>query len=58
MIYDLADPEQWTAAGEERRAWGREKTAIHPITNDVVVIEYRPGGAALAGSEERGGMWT
>ena len=46
VVYDLSDPLQWTAAGEERRAWGRERTEIHVLTNDVIAIEYKPGGAA------------
>ena len=58
VLYDLRDPAQWTAAGEARRAWGREHTTIFTLDNDHVVIEFKPGGAALARSDERGGMWT
>ena len=45
MLYDLADPEQWAAAGEERRAWGRGRTVIHTLDSDHIIIEYLPGGA-------------
>ncbi len=45
VFYDLRDPVQWTAAGEERRAWGRERTEIHVLDNDHIVIEYMAGGA-------------
>jgi hypothetical protein len=51
VIYDLRDAAQWTAAGEERRAWGRERTEIYTLTNDVIVIEFRADGAL----EVRGG---
>ena len=53
VAYDLSDPLQRTAAGEERRAWGRERTTIHTIANDVIAIEYKPGGALeLRGGDE------
>ncbi len=45
VFYDLADPDAWERAGRERRAWGREKTEIHPLTNDAIVIEFMAGGA-------------
>ena len=45
VAYDLRDPEAWERAREHRQAWGRERTRIHTVTNDVVVIEYLPGGA-------------
>ena len=48
VVYDLRDPAQWTAAGEERRAWGRERTEIHVLTNDHIIIEYKAGGALEA----------
>lgn len=51
VVYDLSDPLQWTAAGEERRAWGRERTIIHTLDNDHILIEYMAGGAL----ELRGG---
>ena len=43
VVYDLADPDQWGAAGEAREAWGREHSVVHTLTNDVIVIEFRPG---------------
>jgi hypothetical protein len=58
-LYDLRDASQWEAAGEARRAWGREKAVVHALDNDHVILEFKPGGAALlAGSDERGGTWT
>jgi hypothetical protein len=58
-LFDLSDPLQWTAAGEARRAWGAEHAGVHDLTNDHVIIEFKPGGAALsARSDEKGGMWT
>lgn len=48
VVYDLADPDQWAAAGEARRAWGRRLSTVHAITNDVVVIEFKSGGASGA----------
>ena len=45
VVYDLRDPRAWERAGRERRAWGRERALIHPLTNDVIVIEFMPGGA-------------
>ena len=50
VVYDLADPLQW-AAGEERQAWGRGRSVIHALTDDGILIEYKPGGAL----EVRGG---
>ncbi len=44
VLYDLADPEAWNRAGEERRAWGREWTVVHALDRDHVVIEFLPGG--------------
>ena len=48
VLYDLRNRAQWTAAGEERRAWGREGTEIHVPTNDHIIIEYKAGGALEA----------
>jgi hypothetical protein len=45
VLYDLTDPGAWERAGRERRTWGRERTAIHGLDNDHVVIEFKPGGA-------------
>ena len=45
VLYDLRNPAQWTAAGEDRRAWGRERTAIHTLDLDHIIIEFLPGGA-------------
>jgi hypothetical protein len=44
VIYDLRDPQAWRRAHRERAAWGRLRSEIHPLGNDHVVIEYRPGG--------------
>jgi hypothetical protein len=43
--YDLRDPDAWERAGRERRAWGRERTVVHALDDDHVVIEFMPGGA-------------
>jgi hypothetical protein len=45
VLYDLRDPEVWERAGRERRAWGRERTEIHGLDNDHVIIVFRAGGA-------------
>ncbi len=45
VLYDLRDPDAWERAGRERRAWGRERTVVHALDNDHVVIEFMPGGA-------------
>ncbi len=47
-VYDLRDPEAWERAGRERCAWGRERTEIHRLDNDHVIIEFKPGGALEA----------
>ena len=44
MVYDLRDAAQWTAAGEARRAWGRDLAVIHDLDQDHVLIEFRAGG--------------
>lgn len=44
VLYDLSDPEAWSRAGEERRAWGQEFAEIHRPGNDHVVIVYQPVG--------------
>jgi len=48
MIYDLSDPEAWERTGPERGAWGRERAEIRRLDNDVVVVEFKPGGALEA----------
>ena len=48
VLYDLRDTSQWNAAGEERKAWGCERTVIHTLDNDHIAIEYQPGGALEA----------
>lgn len=48
ILFDLKDPEQWERSGRERRAWGREHSEIHTITNDIIIIEFRAGGALEA----------
>ncbi len=53
VLYDLRDAEQWTAASSACQAWGREHSLIHKVTNDLIVIEFRAGGA-LALPEEGG----
>jgi hypothetical protein len=47
-VYDLCDPEAWGRAGRERAAWGRERSEIHRLDNDHVIIEFKPGGALEA----------
>ena len=46
VVVDLRDAEAWARAGRELRAWGRRYTRIHPMTNDIVILEYMAGGAA------------
>lgn len=46
VVYDLADPEAWDRAGQERRAWGVEFADVHALDNDHVAIVFRPGGAS------------
>lgn len=48
VVYDLRDPAQWIDAGKERRAWGRERTVIHTLDSDHIIIEYKAGGALEA----------
>jgi hypothetical protein len=48
VLYDLRDPEQWEQARRAQRAWGRHQTEIHTRTNDVIVIEFKAGGALEA----------
>ncbi len=45
VLYDLSDALQWEQAGRDRRAWGHEMTEIHTVTNDLIVVEFLPGGA-------------
>lgn len=45
VLYDLRDPAQWSGARSDREAWGRERSEIHRIDNDHVLIAYYPGGA-------------
>ena len=45
VVVDLRDAEAWVRAGRELRAWGRRYTKTHPMTNDVVVLEFMAGGA-------------
>jgi hypothetical protein len=45
VLYDLRDPDAWERAGRERRAWGCEFTEVHTLTNDVIAVEFKPGGA-------------
>ena len=45
VAVDLRDAEAWERTGRELRAWGRRYTRIHPMTNDVVVLEFLAGGA-------------
>ncbi len=45
VIYDLRDPAQWEQARRDRKAWGRARSAIHPLSNDVIAIEFRSTGA-------------
>jgi hypothetical protein len=45
VMYDLSDPKQWEQARRDRRAWDREHSEIHVLTNDAIVIEFKAGGA-------------
>lgn len=45
VLYDLRDIEAWERAGRERQAWGTERTEIHTLDNDHLVIEFWPGAA-------------
>ena len=44
VLYDLADPEAWQRAGDELEAWGKERTSVHRLGCEHVIIEYRSGG--------------
>lgn len=43
VVYDLREPPQWIGARHDREAWGRERSEIHPLDNDHVLIEFKPG---------------
>jgi len=45
VMYNLSDPKQWEQARRDRRAWDREHSEIHVLTNDGIVIEFKAGGA-------------
>jgi len=45
VVYDLRDRETWERARRERAAWGRERTMIHALDNDHVLLEFRASGA-------------
>lgn len=45
IVYDLSDPGQWDMAGQCIRCWGRERTVIHSLDAERVVVEFRSGGA-------------
>jgi hypothetical protein len=50
VAYDLRDPDAWARAQEQRATWGRERSEIHKLDNDHIVIECRSGGALEAAS--------
>lgn len=52
IIYDLADPAQWSLAGQCVRCWGRERVVIHSLDAERVVVEFRPGGVAELRNQE------
>lgn len=41
VIYDLADPEQWSMAGQCVRCWGKERTTIHSLDTDRILVEFK-----------------
>jgi hypothetical protein len=43
VAYDLRDPIAWEQARKHRRAWGWERSKIHTLDNDRIIIEYLPG---------------
>lgn len=45
FLYDLRYDAAWRRARRERRAWGAERTEIHTLDNDHLVIEFWPGAA-------------
>lgn len=45
IVYDLADPSQWSMAGQCVRCWGRKRTVVHNLDTDHIVVEFKPGGA-------------
>jgi hypothetical protein len=45
IIYALRDPEAWERARRDRAFWGRERTEIHTLDSDHVVIEFKSSGA-------------
>jgi hypothetical protein len=48
MIYALSHPEAWERARRDRASWGRERTEIHTLDSDHVVIEFKSSGALEA----------
>jgi hypothetical protein len=49
VVYDLRDPDAWTRAREQRAARGRERSTIHKLDNDHIIIQFT-GGALEAAS--------
>jgi len=47
-VYDLRDRRALEQASTDLYAWGRQWTEIHPLDNDHVAIEFKPGGALEA----------
>jgi len=44
MIYDLSDNSAWERARIHRDLWGRLCTDIYPISNDHIILAFRPKG--------------
>lgn len=41
-IYDLRFSRSWMLARFDRAVWGRERTLIHEIAGDHIILEFMP----------------
>jgi len=48
VLYDLSDEAAFERARNDRAAWGRAWSDVHPLDPDRIVIIFRPGGASSA----------
>lgn len=49
VVYDFGSPKERERAREQWRAWGDEFADILRLSDDQVLVVFRPGGAAKAG---------
>lgn len=45
VLYDLGDASAWQRAGDELEAWGKNRTKIHALGTDHILVEFYAGGA-------------